>query len=140
MKAAQLSGKTLGVMKNKLPVVISLIPFVALTYGLLNTWVLAGTPFYPGIHREFFRSCKQLPLGATPPIVLRKMQRHVVAQGDRGISDARLGTQQPTAHSGARKYHAESTFLLYPNRKDTADWCICYFHENHLVRTIVDPD
>lgn len=99
-----------------------------------------GTVLYVGTHRQFFRACRNLPHGAQPAAVLRTMADYVVAEGERGISEARSGRQRPTPDPGAGRYAADSTMLFYPNPRDTADWCICYFRHDRLTRTILSPD
>ncbi len=34
----------------------------------------------------------------------------------------------------------EPSFLFYPNLKDSTDWCVVYFRDDRVVRTVLAPD
>jgi len=47
---------------------------------------------------------------------------------------------RPTAGPPAQEYGADSSLLFFPNHRAVADWCVCYFKADRLVRAVVSPD
>ena len=119
---------------------IMLAVFVLVLYVAANLTVLPGTPLYVGTHREFFLRCRHLQNGSTPAQVLRGMNGYVYAVSNRTIDDSVAATAHPSFDRSASQQGADSSMVIYPNQQDTADWCVCYFKSNRLVRTRVDPD
>jgi hypothetical protein len=95
-------------------------------------------PTSVGPHRAFFKTCAAIPAGAAIPAVLDRMRGSVFVRrsGVRPVTDALLASD-PRPSPDA---NGESSFLFYPNTTDTADWCIVYFRQDLVTRTVIAPD
>jgi hypothetical protein len=56
--------------------------------------------------------------------------------GNRLVDDALLVNNIAPAADEA----GESSFLFYPDFKETANWCVVYFRNDRVVRTVLAPD
>jgi hypothetical protein len=98
-------------------------------------WVF---PTRVGPHRAFFRTCAAIPAGVAIPAVLDRMRGTIFVRrsGVQPVTDALLASNpRPSPDADG-----ESSFLFYPNTIDTADWCIVYFRQDRVTRTVVAPD
>ena len=95
-------------------------------------------PTHVGPHRAFFKTCAAIPEGAAIPAVLDRMRGSVFVRrsGTRPVNDALLASN-PRPSPDA---NGESSFLFYPNTVDAADWCVVYFRQDLVARTLIAPD
>jgi hypothetical protein len=108
--------------------------------GAIMLWFFLRiyAPQLVGPHREFFSRCDAIALDGAPHAVLNHMRGYVLANrhANRFVDDATLVAEiAPTMDKAG-----ESSFLFYPNLKDTADWCVVYFRDERVVRTVLAPD
>lgn len=95
-------------------------------------------PTYVGPHRTFFKTCASIPQEASIPAVLDRMRGYIFVKrsGLRPVTDVLLASNpQPTPDT-----NGEASFLFYPNTSDRADWCVVYFREGLVSRTVISPD
>ena len=95
-------------------------------------------PTHEERHRAFFETCVAIPENASILEVLEWMRGSTFVRsfGDPRVTDALLASPpRPTPNP-----NGESSFLFYPNARDTADWCVVYFRQDQVVRTVIDPD
>jgi hypothetical protein len=111
---------------------------VCLLLYLLYLALYLAFPTHVGPHRAFFKTCAAIPAGAAIPAVLEQMRGSVFVRrsGVRPVTDALLASN-PRPSPDA---NGESSFLFYPNTIDTADWCIVYFRQDLVTRTVIAPD
>ena len=121
-------------------VTVAIVALLAFLWPYVNYIFLPGTRFYVGKHREFFLRCALLPRGATPVQVLNAMKGYTLAASNERIDSRLAAITIPTPDDNARGFGADSSLLILPEKPDPADWCVCYFQSNRLVRTLVSPD
>ena len=91
-----------------------------------------------GRNRAFFETCAAIPEKASILEVLDRMRGSTFVRsfGTPRVTEALLAA--PPRPSPDR--NGESSFLFYPNARDTADWCVVYFRQDQVVRTFISPD
>jgi hypothetical protein len=91
-----------------------------------------------GRNRAFFETCVAIPENASIPQVLERMRGSTFVRsfGTPRVTDALLAS--PPRLIPDR--NGESSFLFYPNARDTADWCVVHFRQDRVVRTVIAPD
>lgn len=89
-------------------------------------------------NRAFFETCVAIPEKISIPEVLERMRGSTFVRrfGNPRVTDALLASPP---RPGPNR-NGESSFLFYPNARDTADWCVVYFRQDQVVRTVIDPD
>ena len=95
-------------------------------------------PTHGGRHRAFFETCMAIPEKASILEVLERMQGSTFVRrfGTPRVTDALVASPPRPTPNGS----GESSFLFYPNARDTADWCVIYFRQDQVVRTVIAPD
>jgi len=106
--------------------------------SLLYYALYLAVPAYVGPHRAFFRTCASIPEKASTSAVLDRMRGYVFVRrsGTRRVT----GTLLASNPRPSPDRDGESSFLFYPNTTDTADWCVVYFRQDLVSRTVVAPD
>ena len=95
-------------------------------------------PTHMGAHHAFFETCVAIPEKSSIPEVLERMRGFTFVRsfGNPRVTDALLASPP---RPGPNR-NGESSFLFYPNARDTADWCVVYFRQDQVVRTVISPD
>jgi hypothetical protein len=110
-----------------------------LVYFRQNQVVRTGVfPAHIGAHHLFFETCAAIPEGASISEVLERMRDSTFVRrfGNPRVTDALLASNpRPTPNRDG-----EPSFLFNPNARDTADWCVVYFRQDQVVRTMIAPD
>ncbi len=126
--------------RSYLAVAATLFVLLAFLAPYVNHLLLPGTRFYVGEHRTFFLRCASLARGATTSQVLDAMRGYTLGASNKTIDSQLATVTVPTRDDSARRFGADSSLLILPEKPDPADWCVCYFRSGRLVKTVVSPD
>lgn len=129
---------------------VAILAFAVIVGGFLISFVLYFGSFLAYLrfperfssHREFYRTCKGIPAGATVEEARTAMRRYL--EVGRTYS---LPGHLPAGIFGATiqglrdsRSENETRVLFIPDADNVADWCVVYPRQGRVARVEVAPD
>jgi hypothetical protein len=121
-------------------IVIVLLVLAIVAWPYVNVLLLPGTALYSGKHRQFFMDCASLRPGTPSAAVLEIMRGYVASTNGEHVDGPAMLSVRPEPDPSLAPAGADASLRILPTKTDPADWCICLFKHDRLVKTVISPD